>query len=230
MRKVLRATLWLAVFLAVPILPFLFLGDAFEQRVRQWFVVEAAEAAVPDVVRMTFVVAALAFDILLPIPSSAVSTWAGGALGIWPATLASWVGMTLGATIGFALARLLGTRFARRRATSGDLEQMAELSRQYGPLALVLTRALPILAEACVLLMGASGLSWKRFLVPVAVSNLIIAVVYSAFGEFSRESGALPLAALLSGAIPLCLALFARRWLPGNTEHDAASTEQTEQV
>ena len=214
MNKVLRATLWLAVFLAVPIVPFLFLGETFEKQVEGWLVAYDGEAPVSDGVRMLFVVGVLATDIFLPIPSSAVSTWAGGVLGIWQATLASWVGMTLGAMLGFTLARTFGARFVKRRAESSDVDQMAALTRRYGPLALVLTRALPILAEACVLLMGASGLSWKRFLLPVAASNLMIALVYAAFGRLSQQHDLLPAAAVLSGTVPLCLALLARRWLP----------------
>jgi uncharacterized membrane protein YdjX (TVP38/TMEM64 family) len=214
MHKVLRATLWLAVFLAVPVLPFLFLGEAFETQVEGWLVADSGEAPVSDGVRMLFVVGVLATDILLPIPSSAVSTWAGGALGIWQATLASWIGMTLGAVLGFTLARTFGARFVNRRAGTSDVDQMAELSRRYGPLALVLTRALPILAEACVLLMGASGLSWKRFLLPVAASNLMIAFVYAAFGRLALKHNLLPAAAVLSGTVPLLIALLARRWLP----------------
>ncbi len=214
MRCVLRATLLLSLFLAVSIVPFLFLGESFEIRVREWFEIDSARSQVSDGVRMTFVVAVLATDIVLPIPSSAVSTWAGGTLGIWPATIVSWLGMTLGATLGFGLARLLGTQFARRRAAAHDLDRMAALARKYGPLALVLTRALPILAEACVLLMGASRLSWQRFFVPVAASNLVIAVTYSACGQYFREKNALPMAVVASGTIPLLAALLARRWLP----------------
>lgn len=211
MRQVWRATIWLSLFLAVPIVPFLFLGDAFESRVTAWF---STDAPVSSGVRMLFVMGVLATDIFLPIPSSAVSTWAGGALEIWQATFASWIGMTLGAILGFTLARTLGTRFVERRAENSDIGQMAALSRRYGSLALVLTRALPILAEACVLLMGATGLSWKRFLLPVAASNLMIAVVYTLFGRYSQQHDLLPVAAVLSGTVPLCIALLARRWLP----------------
>jgi uncharacterized membrane protein YdjX (TVP38/TMEM64 family) len=225
MQRLLRATLWLALFLAVPIVPFLFLGEEFEAWVTRWFATDPAQAQVSDGMRMLFVVGVLASDILLPIPSSAVSTWAGGALGIWLATLASWTGMTLGATFGFALARLFGSRFARRRAGERDINQMAGLARRYGPLALVLTRALPILAEACVLLMGASGLSWKRFFLPVAASNLMIALCYSAFGRFSQQYDLLPLAAVLSGTVPLCIALLARRWLPAAEEVQDVDTD-----
>jgi hypothetical protein len=51
---------------------------------------------------------------------------------------------------------------------------------------LVLFRALPVLAEASVLLFGATRLSWIRFFVPVALANLGIAAAYSILGHFGR--------------------------------------------
>ena len=83
------------------------------------------------------------------------------------------------------------------------------------PLALVLTRALPILAEACVLLMGTTRLSWRRFLIPVFACNFVISLTYAACGEYFEEIDALPWAVVLSGTVPLFIALTARRWLPG---------------
>jgi uncharacterized membrane protein YdjX (TVP38/TMEM64 family) len=208
MRSILRATLLIAVVLLVPILPLLFLGLSFEDRVIGWF-----EQELSDGVRFALIVAVLAGDLFLPIPSSMVSTYGGGILGTWPATAASWLGMTLGAAAGFGLARVFGNRFSARYAGAGDLQQMAALSRKFGPLALVLTRALPILAEACVLLMGATRLSWRRFLVPVLAGNFVVSLTYAACGEYFEGKDALLLAVLLSGIVPLGIAVIARRWL-----------------
>lgn len=209
MRSLLQATLVVAVVLLVPVLPFLFLGDGFEGRVEDWLAAEWA----PEV-RFGLIAGLLATDIFLPVPSSAVSTYGGGILGTWPATLASWVGMTVGACLGFGLARLFGRPFAERFAGRSDLQRMQAATRRFGPLVLVLTRALPILAEACVLLMGATRLSWRRFLIPVLTSNLVISLVYAAFGEYFQGRNALPVAVVASGAVPLGVALLARRWLP----------------
>jgi len=208
MRSILRATLLIAVVLLVPILPLLFLGLSFEDRVIGWF-----EQELPDGVRFALIVAVLAADLFLPIPSSMVSTYGGGILGTWPAMVASWLGMTLGAAAGFGLARVFGNRFAVRYARAGDLQQMAALSRKFGPLALVLTRALPILAEACVLLVGATRLSWRRFLIPTLAGNFVVSLTYAACGEYFEGKDALPLAVMLSGIAPLGIAVIARRWL-----------------
>lgn len=210
MRLLLRAALLIAAALAVPVVPLLFVGAAYESRVEDWL-----QSDLSSPVRFWLIVALLAGDILLPVPSSAVSTYGGGILGTWWATAASWVGMTLGALGGFALARLFGDRFAGRFASRDDLDRMAALSARFGPLALVLTRALPILAEACVLLMGATRLAWWRFLIPVTLANLAVSVTYAAFGEYFAGRNALPAAVVASALLPLAAALFARRRLTG---------------
>ena len=209
-----------AAVLAVPIIPFLILGSAFEADVEEWFRREWSLK-----LRFALVVVLLSADLLLPVPSSMVSTYAGGVMGLWPAAAASWLGMTLGAVIGFALARLLGRPFAARRTSSADAAALASLASRFGPLALVLTRALPILAEACVLLLGAAGLSWRRFLIPVAIANLAIAVTYSACGVYFQGRDSLPAAVIAAGVLPLLAALATRRWLSRDEASPAISNE-----
>ena len=195
---------------AVPIFPLLLLGLAFEDQVESWL----SAASLSTEARFGVIVGLLAGDILLPIPSSAVTTWGGGVIGVAGATAASTLGMTLGAVIGFGLARMLGHRFVDRRSGAGDLERTATLVGRYGPIALVITRPLPILAEACVLVVGSTGLTWRRFLPPVLLSNVLVSVTYAAAGAYFRERGAFSPAIVLSGTIPLLAALVARKWLP----------------
>lgn len=209
MRELLKPVLLIALALLVPVLPLFLLGLSFEDRVESWF-----ERDLSAEVRFALIVGVLAVDVFLPVPSSAVSTYGGGILGTLPATAASWLGMTAGAVFAFGLARLFGKSFADRFSSSADLKKMALLSERFGPLALVLTRALPILAEACVLLMGATRLSWRRFWPAVLVSNLAISVTYAAFGEYSQGRDALPAAVAASLLIPLGLTVMVRRWLP----------------
>lgn len=210
MRNMMRTMLLVTIALAIPVVPLLLLGFTFEERVTKWLNVERSPA-----VHFLLIVGLLATDIFLPIPSSAVSTYAGGSgLGFLLATSASWLGMTLGAVFGFGFARLLGHPFAARFAGQQNLERMAIPAQRFGPLAILLTRALPIFAEACVLLMGATQLSWKRFLPPILVSNFVISLTYAAFGVYFVGSDALPAAIVVSAIVPFILALIARRWLP----------------
>ena len=207
MSPAVKAALFLIVLFAIPIVPFLWLGESFEQSLLN----ALREPSSPLVVSV-WVIGLLAADMFLPVPSSAVITYAGGALGLVPATLVSWIGLSLGAVGGFGLARVFGETLARRFSESQDVARMSDFTRRHGPTALILTRALPILAEACVLMLGAGRLSWRRFLMPMLGSNLLLACTYSACGAWFRESASFPLVIVASGAAPLLIALGIRRW------------------
>lgn len=223
MRPVLRASVVLAVFLLVPVVPFLLLGESFERDVTDWFQADDARA---ETVEFAAVLGILASDILLPIPSSAVMTYAGGVMNFWSAVLASWIGLTTGAVLGFGLARLLGKPFAARFAEPEDLVRIESIGARFGPAVLLVTRPLPILAEACVLLMGTTQLSWRRFLLPVAAANLALAVFYVACGAGIEDQQTLVVAAVGSGTIPLLLALVIRGKLKAAGSADTAHESQ----
>lgn len=204
-----------ALALLVPVVPFVLFGDTVEAWVREWIDPDAPPATV-----IAMVVAVLSTDIFLPVPSSFVSTLAGTRLGIGVATLASWLGMTLGSVIGFVLARWCGRPLAERFADGEDLTQMDKASEEYGPILLVLLRAVPVMAEASVLVVGVNRLAWPRFLWPVALSNLAIALVYSALGHLANLQQWLVPALVVSITIPAVLTLLARRWLSGKTRRE----------
>ena len=211
MKSALRAALFLTVLFAIPIVPFLWLGESFEQSLLQ----ALHEPSSLGIAAM-WIVGLLAADMFLPVPSSAVITYAGGVLGMWWGTVASWTGLSLGALGGFGLARLFGEAVARRFSESADVARMRQFTLRHGSMALVLTRALPILAEACVLMLGAGRLSWRRFLLPMLISNGLLALTYAACGAYFQGSNAFPVAIVASGAIPLLAALVIRRLWKSN--------------
>jgi uncharacterized membrane protein YdjX (TVP38/TMEM64 family) len=208
MRSLLKPILLLTVVLAIPILPFLGFGGWMEERMEAWLHSALSPGAVA-----ALVVGLLATDVFLPVPSSVVSTVAGDVLGFWIGTAVSWLGMTVGAAAAFALARAFGRPLALRFAGKEDLERIDAAGDRVGPLVLVLARPVPVLAEASVLLMGTTRLSWWWFFVPVALSNLGIAAVYAALGNLVALWIALP----ASVALPLLAATIARRFWPSTT-------------
>ena len=209
MRVFLKPLSILVVVLLVPVLPFLSFGAPMEAAIRSAL---ENEEAVPVVA--VSVIGLLATDIFLPIPSSFVSTVGGAVLGTWSGTLASWLGLTLGAMLGFGLARWLGPPLAKRFSSSEDLGRMKRMTDKSGPVVLVLARAVPVLAEASVLLLGATGLSWRRFLPPVMAANLGVALAYSALGDVARRFEMLPMVLAVSIALPVLAAGFVRKRLP----------------
>jgi uncharacterized membrane protein YdjX (TVP38/TMEM64 family) len=208
-RELLRTALVMSVVLLVPVLPFLFFGPRMEAQVVEWM-----QTPQSTPLAATAVVGLLSTDIFLPIPSSVVSTLGGWKLGVVGGTAASFAGLSAGAAIGFALARRWGRPFAARFSRPEELERTQRIAQQFGPTVLVLTRAVPVLAEASVLLMGLHNLSWRRFLPPVLSSNLGLAVAYSAFGRVAEQHGWFPLALGVAIALPVLFAALAERWLP----------------
>ena len=224
MRGFWRPLLVIVLALLVPVAPFLVLGESLDARVAGWLDPPPPPASVALVT-----IGVLAVDVLLPVPSSVVSTFAGSQLGVVAATAASWLGMTVGAVVAFWLARAFGRPLAVRLSAGEDIDDMDRLGRRFGAWLLIVTRPLPILAEAAVLLLGTTSMRWRVFLPPVLLSNLGIALVYSILGRIAQSYGALPLALAASVALPLAATSVAR-WLaarhatpePGEVDEPAA--------
>jgi uncharacterized membrane protein YdjX (TVP38/TMEM64 family) len=204
--------------LAVPLVPYFLFGSNVEAWLRAW---KANPPAWPVVV--TVVVGLLATDVFLPIPSSLVSTLAGSQLGSLGGAAASWVGMSLGAILGFAVARRWGPLLVHWLTRSEDLERTSRLIERLGPTLLVLGRGVPVLAEATVLLFGMHGLSWARFLPPVLLANLGLALVYSLFGELAERYDSLPLAVGAAIALPVLMVAAFRAWTGREPDHSNSS-------
>ena len=207
MRELFRTLPLMCVVLLIPVIPFLFFGHRFDEWASDFATNPPSQLATASIV-----IGLLATDIFLPIPSSLISTLSGWQLGWWHGTLATWIGMNLGAVFGFALARRWGQPFALWFSRGEDLERMQHISDRFGPAVLVLTRAVPVFAEASVLIAGIHRLSWKRFLPAVFLSNLGIGLAYSAFGDFAEQHEWLPLALGVAIAIPVLVAAIAQ-WL-----------------
>lgn len=209
MSDLVRWSIAITLVLLAPVVPFLLFGDWAEARIERWL-----DEALSPSATAAMVVGALTSDILLPVPSSFVSTLAGSRLGVAVGAAVIWIGMTAGCALGFALARWLGRPLALRFSSPEDLQRMEMVAKRGGPLILALMRPLPILAEASVLLVGAIGLSWRQFLPVVCLANFGLAVAYAALGYWAHEQGNLPVALAGSVVVPILATFAARRWLP----------------
>ncbi|MFI4877149.1 MAG: TVP38/TMEM64 family protein [Blastopirellula sp. JB062] len=209
MRTFFKWLFFIGLVLLAPILPLLFWEAEAESLLVRW---SERPPSAPLTALLVFTL--LAADIVLPVPSSVVNTLAGSQLGTFAAAIVCWAGMTTGATIAFGLARRYGDPIVRRYTKDSDVAGMRKVADRIGPWGIALTRALPILAEAMVLLLGASRLPWRRFLPPTALANLGIAIAYAAFGELAAAHEWILIAAAVSAAAPLLVTwFFRRRWL-----------------
>ncbi len=206
MQDFLRPLLLLSIVLLVPIIPLLVWGELFTHSLVVWQESPPGRGVIAAVI-----VAVLAADIFLPIPSGPVSTLAGAELGTVGGTLFCWLGMTSGAVLAYGLAWRWGRAVALRFSNEKDLARLEASAKVHDVWLLIITRPLPVFAEASVLLAGLLRIPWHRFLLTVAVSNLAIAGTYSMLGEYAAERAWLPGAVCLSLAVPVGLALVARR-------------------
>jgi membrane protein DedA with SNARE-associated domain len=204
MKTMLRPLIPVVAVLAVPIIPFLFMGNLIEQ----WVSGLENSRYLPWIV-----IALLSGDLILPIPSSVVTTYIGGQMDWITGTLVSWVGMSLAAVIGFTLARKYGPQFALRFSSAAQLDNAGNLAGRFGPIFLVLARGVPVVAEASILLMGIHRLSWRRFLIPVLLSNLGISLGYTLFGAVAQQHHWFPVALGVSICVPIGLTLIAQHVL-----------------
>ena len=209
MHRPLRLILMLALLaVAVPLVPFLAFGARLDHAVAGWL-----EPPPAPQVLAAIEVGVLAADLLLPVPSSMVATLGGAHLGVVIGTGCAWLGMTAGAMLGWWLGRTAGAA-SLSSLTLAEQERLNRQQRRFGPLAVVLTRPLPLVAEAAALMAGASGMSWRDFLIAAGSGNLAIALVWSLAGALGRQADSLQWVLMGSLAVPVAITwLLLRRTL-----------------
>ncbi|WP_089717887.1 TVP38/TMEM64 family protein [Candidatus Entotheonella palauensis] len=171
------------ILVAVIVLPFLVLAQPIEAWFQQWLQSATEQEGLTALILITL----LASDVLLPIPSSLVSTTAGALHGLWPGALVSTSGMTLSCAIGYWLGASAGRRVATRLIGSENLRRCEDLHQRGGDWMIVVARSIPVLAEASTFYAGMGRMRLKRFMGLSALSNLGISLVYAAVGVSSVQ-------------------------------------------
>jgi uncharacterized membrane protein YdjX (TVP38/TMEM64 family) len=159
----------------------------------------------------------LALDVILPVPSSIVSTAAGVLLGFWRGASVVWAGMMVGCLLGYALGRRVSGAAARFVGAEG-LRRAESLVQRYGDWTIVICRPIPVLAEASVMFAGLVRAPFGRFVGLTALANLGIALGYAAFGTFSMRIDSFLVAFVGALLIPGIVMLVAKMVLRGRGE------------
>jgi len=195
-----------AALVAAVVVPFLLFEDAMG-RATHW------AAGIGGGWGVALLALLLAGDILLPVPSSVVSTACGFLLGFPAGTAASTVGLTAGGVIGYALGRGLGGARLERLVTPTGAESVSAVFARHGAWALVLLRGVPVLAEVSVVVAGMTRLPFDRFLAATLLSNLGLSAAYAAAGAWAMDgamdAALLPFAAAVG--LPAAARLFGLR-------------------
>lgn len=163
------------VLLAAILVPFAVWAESFER------LASSALTGTRDWIALA-VIALLAADVLLPVPSSLVSTSAGALLGWAFGTAASAIGMTLGCLIAYWLGRSGGRRSVGKWVGDAEMARFDALFTRVGAWAIVIARPVPVLAECSAFLSGVNAFPAWRFTVLTAASNIAISGIYAALG------------------------------------------------
>lgn len=153
-------------------------------------------------------VALLGADIFLPVPSSILSTTAGGLFGFGLGATLSFIGMTLGCVIGYLVARCLGAKRVEAFIGKEAMERIHRTNLRYGDGSLLYFRGVPVLAEASVLFAGMSSVPFPRFLMLTSLANLALSLLYAAIGQaFLPKNWFIPLF-LIVVSLPIVIRVF----------------------
>jgi uncharacterized membrane protein YdjX (TVP38/TMEM64 family) len=128
----------------------------------------------------------LVADVVLPVPASLVMILHGALFGVVAGTLLSLAGALGAALFGFWIGRRGGPLLAR--LVPEDERQRADaLLREWGDLAIIVTRPVPILAETMAILAGASPMGWGRMLLATLAGALPASLLYALTGATARN-------------------------------------------
>jgi len=167
------------------------------------------------------VIALLAADVALPVPSSFVMVFSGAAFGVTWGSVVALVGSIAGEWLGFELVRRYGRRASSRLVGDDEFDRFSEFFVRHGALAVVLTRPLPVVMETMSLVAGLSGMSRGAFLGASLIGTGPIVVVYAYAGAVSREVGSLLPAVVILVAVAGCgLAWYRSRFTSTSRTHD----------
>ncbi|MEA3308800.1 MAG: VTT domain-containing protein [Chloroflexota bacterium] len=182
-KQVWRWILLAGIIFAFILIPFLLFGETIDLWTENFIEETTAQ---PGWVA-TILSGLLMLDILIPVPSSLVSTAAGFLLGFTRGLLTSFLGMTLSCLLGFWVGGKFGRPLAQRLVGAAELRRLEGLMGRWGDWAIVISRPVPMLAESAVLFAGISQMSISRFFWLASLSNLGISAVYAAVGTFSAN-------------------------------------------
>lgn len=196
MKSRFKWALFAIAILLIILIPFFLFSDSVETWIDYFF-----NSSPPKLLVGIAIGGLLSIDILAPVPSSVISTAGGYFLGFISGTLISLAGMTVSCIIGYWLGKKFGTPISERLVGPKELSKLEKLQKKYGDWIIIILRAVPVLAEASVLVAGIGGMPLNRFILLILLSNLGISLVYAAIGAYSSHVNSFLLA--FAGAVTL---------------------------
>ena len=135
----------------------------------------------------------LSSDILLPVPSSILMFVNGAVLGIFLGALLSLISALTSSLIGYFIGKRL-TKFTNRFFQSKETNTAKKLLHQYGWVAIIISRGLPILAETIAIMAGNLKYKFRTFFWSNLIGYIPVCMVYAVAGYYSFETQSLLIA------------------------------------
>lgn len=170
---------WLTLFVGAVagalLVPFLIAAPAVDR----WFAEFETTAAATGLTALV-VIGLLTIDVVAPIPSSLVAALAGAAFGPFLGAAIVFVGLSLGCTVGYLVGGAARTRIGAGRSSRRAFAAASAIHSRDGAVAVIVTRPVPLLAEATVVVAGLSGMHRTTFAISCLVANAGVAILFAA--------------------------------------------------
>ena len=148
------------------------------------------------------VIVALTADVILPVPNGLTNTLAGVSLGWAIASLVVWVGLNLGACVGYFLGRFAARPLAQKMISESDFSEAEKSLQNFSTIGLILSRPVPAFAELITISAGLARMSFIKFILVVGIVNIGVAVVFSGIGAAAMEANSSTLAFIGVAVLP----------------------------
>ncbi len=150
-----------------------------------------------------FLIGVLILDVVLPVPSSLMSSYACQQFGPIGGLLIIFTGMSGAFVLAYLMGRSMGTRGVETSLGALRYQRAYEFGHKRGAIwALALSRAVPVLCEGIGLLAGALHWPWGKALLWTCLANLGVASAYAAFFALLGTEAGAPIVLLASAIIP----------------------------
>lgn len=123
----------------------------------------------------------LIIDVVLPVPSILVIIGLGHLFGTWVGSLLSLLGMLLACLFAFGLGRSGRGRIGRWVGVDEQARADALLTR-WGMAAIIVSRPLPVLAEAVAMMAGTTNMRWAQVACAAIIGSAPVCLLYAAGG------------------------------------------------
>ncbi|MGL4461636.1 MAG: TVP38/TMEM64 family protein [Planctomycetia bacterium] len=150
-------------------------------------------------------------DLVLPVPSTAVTAGLGMIYGPLVGGLLGGLGSTLAGLVAYGGCRLLGRRGLDFLVGDANLEKLRRFFAKYGLWAVALSRWMPLLPEALCCLAGMARMNLGPFVAALACGSLAMGFAFSFLGRAYLDQPVVGL--VVSAVIPLAVWPVVNVWL-----------------